>query len=61
MPGGKAPAKGEVFKNPYLANTLEQIAKGGRDAFYKGDIARTISGFMQSQGSRASHQKGSPG
>ena len=42
MPGGKAPAKGEIFKNPSLATTLEKIAEGGRDAFYKGDIARTI-------------------
>ena len=49
MPGGKAPAKGEIFKNPYLANTLEQIAAGGRDAFYKGEIARTIDTFMKEQ------------
>lgn len=50
MPGGSAPAKGEIFKNPALANTLETIANQGRDAFYKGDIARTISGFMKDQG-----------
>ncbi len=50
MPGGRAPAKGEIFKNPYLANTLELIAEGGRDAFYKGDIARTIDAFMKEQG-----------
>ena len=50
MPGGHAPEKGEVFKNPYLAVTLEKIAKGGRDAFYKGEIARTISAFMAEQG-----------
>ena len=54
MPGGKAPAKGEIFKNPYLAGTLEKIAKGGRDAFYKGDIARTIDRFMKEQGGFAS-------
>jgi gamma-glutamyltranspeptidase/glutathione hydrolase len=50
MPGGKTPAKGEIFKNPYLANTLEKIAREGRDAFYKGDIARTIARYMKDQG-----------
>lgn len=47
---GRTPRKGEIFKNPRLANTYEKIATGGRDAFYKGDIARTISAFMKSQG-----------
>lgn len=50
MPGGKAPEKGELFKNPALANTLEIIAERGRDEFYNGDIARTISDFIASQG-----------
>ncbi len=50
MPGGKTPAKGEIFKNPYLANTLEKIAEGGRDAFYKGEIARTIDRYLKDQG-----------
>jgi len=49
MPNGKTPAKGEIFKNPYLANTLEKIANGGRDAFYKGDIAKTIASYMRDQ------------
>ncbi len=56
MPGGKAPAKGEIFKNPYLANTLEAIAAGGRDAFYKGEIANTISKFMKEQGGFLSYE-----
>ena len=47
MPGGHAPGKGEVFKNPDLANTLELIAREGRDTFYKGEIARTINDFMK--------------
>jgi len=50
MPGGKAPAKGEIFKNLSLANTLELIAQGGREAFYQGEIARIIAAFMKEQG-----------
>jgi len=50
MPNGKSPEKGEVFRNPALANTLEKIAKGGRNEFYRGSIARTISDFMKEQG-----------
>jgi gamma-glutamyltranspeptidase/glutathione hydrolase len=50
MPGGKAPSKGEIFKNPLLANTLEKIAKGGRSEFYRGTIARDIDAFMKKQG-----------
>ena len=47
---GRAPAKGEIWKNPHLANTLETLARGGRDAFYKGAIARTIADYIKSQG-----------
>ena len=50
MPNGKAPAKGEVFKNPFLAATLEKIAKGGRDAFYKGEVAQKIVDYVREQG-----------
>jgi gamma-glutamyltranspeptidase/glutathione hydrolase len=56
MPNGKAPVKGEVFKNPNLAVTLEKIATGGRDAFYKGDIARTIDAYMKEQGGFLSYE-----
>jgi len=50
LPDGETPKKGEIFKNPYLSNTLEIIANDGRDAFYKGDIAKTIASYMKDQG-----------
>ncbi len=39
---GRPPAQGEIFVNQPLAATLRKIAAGGRDAFYKGEIARKI-------------------
>ncbi len=56
MPNGRAPRKGEIFKNPRLANTYEKIATGGRDAFYKGDIAKTIASYMAQQGGFLSYE-----
>lgn len=50
MPNGKAPAKGEIFKNPHLAETLEKIALHGRDIFYKGEIARIIVAYLEENG-----------
>lgn len=50
LPGGRAPQKGDVFTNPRLANTLELLAKEGRDAFYKGRVAREIETYMKAQG-----------
>ena len=50
MPEGDTPKKGEIFKNPRLAKTYEMIAEGGRDVFYKGEIARIIDAFMAEQG-----------
>jgi len=47
---GKAPKEGQIWKNPHLANTLKVIAKGGRDAFYKGKIAHTIADYIKEQG-----------
>ena len=44
------PKKGQIFKNPDLANTLRVIAKDGRKGFYEGKIANTIANFIQDQG-----------
>lgn len=43
----RGPRRGETWRNPNLANTLEKIASGGRDAFYKGEIARTIDTYFK--------------
>ena len=53
---GRAPAVGEVWKNPNLANTLERIANEGRDVFYKGDMARVIGKYMQENGGFLSYE-----
>jgi gamma-glutamyltranspeptidase/glutathione hydrolase len=50
LPGGKAPEKGDVFRNPGLARTLARIADKGRDEFYKGAIADEIDAFCRRVG-----------
>ncbi len=50
LPDGKAPQAGDVHHQPNLAKTLKLLAAEGRDAFYKGDIARQIVEFSQENG-----------
>jgi gamma-glutamyltranspeptidase/glutathione hydrolase len=47
---GRAPRTGEVFANPKLAATLQTIARGGREAFYRGEIAKTVAADMARRG-----------
>jgi gamma-glutamyltranspeptidase / glutathione hydrolase len=47
---GHAPKAGEVFRNPDLARSLELVASGGRDAYYKGPIAAKIVALSQKVG-----------
>ncbi len=51
-----APKAGAIFKNPDLAATYEKIAKGGADAFYQGDIARTIDAYFKRIGGDLRYQ-----
>jgi len=53
---GRAPKAGEIWRNPNLANTLKAIAKGGREAFYEGELARTMADYMQANGGFLSYQ-----
>jgi gamma-glutamyltranspeptidase/glutathione hydrolase len=50
LPGGKPPQAGDLFRNPELAASLEQIARDGRDAFYRGPIGRAIADDMKRRG-----------
>lgn len=47
---GRAPQKGELFRNADLAHTYRLLATRGRDAFYRGEIARSIDAFMREHG-----------
>ena len=47
---GKAPEKGDIFRNPKLAETYRLIAKNGREAFYNGPISEKIVNFIQGEG-----------
>jgi gamma-glutamyltranspeptidase/glutathione hydrolase len=47
LPGDHAPKVGDIFKNPDLAASLQQIADHGRDAFYKGEISKKILDAMK--------------
>ncbi len=47
---GKPPAAGSLQRQPRLADTLDAIARDGRDAFYRGAIAEDIVGYLRSKG-----------
>ena len=50
LPGGKVPAVGQLMRMPALAQTLQNVADNGRDAFYRGDIARHLVDYLQGRG-----------
>lgn len=47
---GHAPVAGEIFRNPGLGRTLREIAEGGKEVFYLGDIARSMAEVVSQAG-----------
>jgi gamma-glutamyltranspeptidase/glutathione hydrolase len=50
FPAGRSPRVGELFKNPALAASYRAIAKDGRDAFYKGELAQKLAAYSKPVG-----------
>ncbi|MGH9881503.1 MAG: gamma-glutamyltransferase, partial [Pyrinomonadaceae bacterium] len=53
---GRAPRAGKTFRQPNLARTFRTLARGGRDAFYKGEIARSVADYCRKNGGFISMQ-----
>jgi len=49
-PYGKLLQKGDIFKNPHLAQTYRLLAQKGRDVFYKGEIAEAMVKYSEKVG-----------
>jgi gamma-glutamyltranspeptidase/glutathione hydrolase len=47
---GRGPSAGEIFRNPNLARTFERVARGGKSAFYQGEIAEAIVSVINEAG-----------
>src|SRR5262245_7949834 len=47
---GRAPKSGEMFRQKNLAKTLRVLADGGRDSFYRGEVARAMVDYFQRNG-----------
>ncbi len=48
--GGRGPRAGEIFKNLGLAKTFRAVAEGGKDAYYRGEIAKGVAQAIQAAG-----------
>ncbi len=56
MPGGRLPAVGDIRSQPALGRTLRQIARDGRQAFYRGAVAEEIVGILRGLGGAHSEE-----
>jgi len=50
LPGGHAPAEGDVFRQPQLAATLRRIAAQGARGFYEGEVAADMVATLRARG-----------
>lgn len=50
LPNGRAPAPGERWCAPHLARSLELVARGGADTFYRGELAQRMLAFLRAEG-----------
>ncbi|MCP1728536.1 gamma-glutamyltranspeptidase/glutathione hydrolase [Natronospira proteinivora] len=56
LPSGRAPRKGERFRNPALARLLGQIGENGEQVFYQGPVARSMAETVQQAGGLLAEQ-----
>jgi gamma-glutamyltranspeptidase/glutathione hydrolase len=54
LPDGKPPQVGQVVRLPGLARSFQQIADGGADAYYHGEIASAIVNTLAEMGGKMS-------
>jgi gamma-glutamyltranspeptidase/glutathione hydrolase len=52
LPGGKAPAEGDLWRDPNQARTLEQLAEHGNEGFYRGETAKAMVDAVKAAGGR---------
>ena len=56
MPEGRALDRGDVFVQTDLARSMEMIASGGADVFYRGELARRFGDFYEEMGGRLRYE-----
>ena len=52
LANGRAPREGDIFRQPQLAETLERLATGGHDGFYRGITAKRLLAGVKAEGGK---------
>jgi gamma-glutamyltranspeptidase / glutathione hydrolase len=50
LPTGRTPSAGERWAAPNLARSMELVAKGGAETFYRGELAERMVAFLKAEG-----------